>query len=231
MNPLANSMCLLAVFLISLVYLITGLINPKKINKIFRTKNKLNRKNIFISWIIILLITVILNSISITIYENSLNKQVEKFKKGELTSISSEIARKYVAKYCDVSGCLDTQNSPSNKLTSVTPEVLDAFYSSSSVMVDGISLNGLTSLQLEVAKKLKGRGTSLNGLNTISLDVAIELVNSGSIYLDMEGINLISSDTAKELAKYKGFLNGSDYLMKEIKKYGYSPSEKLTNGI
>jgi hypothetical protein len=231
MNPIIDSMFVFIAFLLIVVFisslsLIIGLINPKILNKLFKTK-KFNRKNIFISWITIILISIILGFIGTTIDENLLDKQVEKFKKGELTSISPKVAQKYITKYCYIADCLDTQNSPSNKLTSVTPEVLDIFYSSNNVMVSGISLNGLTNLQLEIAKKLQGRDISLNGLNTISFDVAAELINSGSMYLNLKGINSVSPDVAKELSKYKGIIIGSDYLMKELNKYNCSPSEEL----
>jgi hypothetical protein len=91
-----------------------------------------------------------------------------------------------------------------DKITSLTPEQAKRLVAE--VKIDGLSLNGLTTLDADTAKALaefKGDLT-LSGLTTLDADTAKALAESKGYYLNLNGLTTLDADTAKALAEFKG---------------------------
>jgi hypothetical protein len=91
-----------------------------------------------------------------------------------------------------------------DKITSLTPEQAKRLVAE--VTVDGLSLNGLTTLDATTANALaefKGDLT-LSGLTTLDADTAKALAESKGYYLNLNGLTTFDTETAKALAAFKG---------------------------
>jgi hypothetical protein len=102
-------------------------------------------------------------------------------------------------------GLADDLLEDTNKITSLTVEQAKRLVAE--VKVQGLSLNGLATLDAKTAKALaesRGSSLSLNGLTTLDADTAKALAGFKGNMLALQGLTSLDTDSAKALAGFRG---------------------------